>query len=409
MPNKIEEQLKFAFVKGGMADDGKSVDPVSGNDIPPGSMAEEVRDDVDVKLSEGEYVIPADVVQFYGVDRFEKMIGKAKEGLAEMEANGRIGGQPVEEKDDLPFKDEELMATEEQAVGMAQGGMVQAPMTTGIENRMYVNAQGQKRPIMFYNGVPVTPIPEGFFPETIENKKALDVAENTQTAQLAPTTTSSDDDTPPPEMVPMEEWTVEDFEKFASQKDQLGIMSSGAAALGGPAGLLMGGIMTKGYEHTKNRAAEEILARLENPEISQEEKDRLVNVYQDFEKEDKKEGLLGGVLEGGILGNLIDPIFGGSKMQPKATAPATTAKPPTLFSPPKSNEEQNTHLTTVSSTPKSTPQNDIAQQVQQTQREQATISSGTGSDPTTHGFEDEDPRSRGFSGGGLIKKRRKKK
>ena len=41
-------------------------DEQSGNAIPPGSEAEEVRDDVDVLLSEGEYVLPADVVSALG-------------------------------------------------------------------------------------------------------------------------------------------------------------------------------------------------------------------------------------------------------------------------------------------------------------------------------------------------------
>ena len=40
-----------------------NIDPVSGNEIPLGSEAENVRDDVDAKLSEGEYVVPADVVK----------------------------------------------------------------------------------------------------------------------------------------------------------------------------------------------------------------------------------------------------------------------------------------------------------------------------------------------------------
>ena len=51
------------FAEGGMNDQGGTVDPVSGNDVPPGSLQNEVRDDIDVKISEGEFVIPADVVR----------------------------------------------------------------------------------------------------------------------------------------------------------------------------------------------------------------------------------------------------------------------------------------------------------------------------------------------------------
>ena len=81
---------------GGLETDGQSVDPVSGNEIPLGSSAENVRDDVDAKLSEGEYVMPADVVKFFGVQHFEKLVQKAKAGMEEMQANGRVGGEDPE-------------------------------------------------------------------------------------------------------------------------------------------------------------------------------------------------------------------------------------------------------------------------------------------------------------------------
>lgn len=106
------------------------IDEVSGNVIPPGSTANEVRDNVDAKLSEGEYVLPADVVKYFGLDYIEKLIGKAKKGMEELHAGGRIGGQGP---DDLPFSPEELQAHEaemaqtsqEAPVAMAEGGLVQ--------------------------------------------------------------------------------------------------------------------------------------------------------------------------------------------------------------------------------------------------------------------------------------------
>ena len=54
-----------------------------------------VRDDIPAQLSEGEYVVPADVVRYYGVKHFEDIRNNAKQGLQSMEANGRIGGEPV--------------------------------------------------------------------------------------------------------------------------------------------------------------------------------------------------------------------------------------------------------------------------------------------------------------------------
>ena len=90
----VEQQMNL-FDEGGMKDDGMNVDPVSGNEIPPGSLAKEVRDDIPAQLSEGEYVVPADVVQYYGVKFFEDLRMEAKRGLAEMDATGRIGGEPM--------------------------------------------------------------------------------------------------------------------------------------------------------------------------------------------------------------------------------------------------------------------------------------------------------------------------
>ena len=92
----MNEQMEMAFMnQGGLKDDGMKRDPVSGNQIPNGSMAKEVRDDIPAQLSEGEYVVPADVVRYLGVKHFEDLRDKAKNGLQKMEATGRIGGEPV--------------------------------------------------------------------------------------------------------------------------------------------------------------------------------------------------------------------------------------------------------------------------------------------------------------------------
>jgi hypothetical protein len=125
----MNEQMEMAFMaEGGLRDDGLSVDPVSGNDIPNGSMAEEVRDDIPAQLSEGEYVVPADVVRFYGVKFFEDLREEAKRGLADMESNGRIGGEPVPaggpQVNEAPVTEQEMAALREIAMEMNVGGMV---------------------------------------------------------------------------------------------------------------------------------------------------------------------------------------------------------------------------------------------------------------------------------------------
>ena len=72
------------------------VDPVSGNDVPTGSLPEEVRDDIPAQLSEGEYVVPADVVRYWGVKLFEDLRMQAKMGFEQMDQDGRIGGEPMD-------------------------------------------------------------------------------------------------------------------------------------------------------------------------------------------------------------------------------------------------------------------------------------------------------------------------
>ena len=84
------------FKYGGLKDDGRNKDPVSGNNVPSGSMAKEVRDNLPAMLSEGEYVVPADVVRYFGVNYFEDLRNKAKLGLTNMEKDGRIGGEPID-------------------------------------------------------------------------------------------------------------------------------------------------------------------------------------------------------------------------------------------------------------------------------------------------------------------------
>ena len=77
--------------EGGLLQEGGTVDPVSGNAVPVGSTQEEVRDDIPAQLSEGEFIFPADVVRFIGLDNLMKLRQEAKEGLAKMDRMGQMG------------------------------------------------------------------------------------------------------------------------------------------------------------------------------------------------------------------------------------------------------------------------------------------------------------------------------
>jgi len=99
----MKEQMEM-FEDGGLEQDGGTKDPVSGNDVPPGSAQEEVRDDIPAQLSEGEFVFPADVVRYIGLEKLMMMRQEAKMGLKMMEEMGQMGNSDeATMPDDLPF------------------------------------------------------------------------------------------------------------------------------------------------------------------------------------------------------------------------------------------------------------------------------------------------------------------
>ena len=118
------------FEDGGLKDEGGMVDEVSGNDVPVGSTREEVRDDIPAQLSEGEFVFPADVVRYIGLEKLMKLRQEAKQGLKQMEAMGQMGNSDeATMPDDLPFDETDLDMEDEEEYNndtqeMNQGGMV---------------------------------------------------------------------------------------------------------------------------------------------------------------------------------------------------------------------------------------------------------------------------------------------
>jgi hypothetical protein len=148
----MNKQMEMAFMKqGGIKDDGMTKDPVSGNEIPPGSMATEVRDNIPAMLSEGEYVVPADVLRYYGVNFFENLRGQAKNGLQSMEQNGRIGGTPMTQQD--------VARNMQQPMAAAQGAMMQSPIR--VQQQPAPQAMGNTmQPVQGFNSASVvTPNP----------------------------------------------------------------------------------------------------------------------------------------------------------------------------------------------------------------------------------------------------------
>lgn len=77
-------------------------DEVSGNEIPAGSNAQNVRDDIPAALSDGEYVVPADVVRYHGLKTFMALRDEAKFGLMSMQFEGQIANIEDEHEDTVP-------------------------------------------------------------------------------------------------------------------------------------------------------------------------------------------------------------------------------------------------------------------------------------------------------------------
>ena len=381
-----EDQTRQAFAIGGLAED---VDPVSGNEVPIGSMPEEVRDDIPAQLSEGEYVVPADVVRFFGVKFFEDIRNEAKRGFADMEANGRIGGEPIGmemAEDELPFDISELQIvddeTEEQPMmnmggymrGYADGGLTLpaavTDMTTatgitsdtsglpmpvsnlsGIEMKEYVGPNGEITYIQFINGVAQSVIPEGYTakaaaPTTPAVPEGLGVV----TAPDDNNNTAHEDMMREAQKRESIDWTspdvgIEQYEKTMEQSNSM--LAKGfsglATVLGGP---IVAGFMAVAKRHQNKKMLEGATARLEDPNVKGAEREKWVSIHNRLSglDEDGKarnsftEGLanlltpddgmeyVNGVLVDTKTGKVLKPGIANSKGN-DVVAPAPTAKP----------------------------------------------------------------------------------
>jgi len=191
----LNEQTEMAF-----GDQLPKIDPVSGNEVPPGALPSEVRDDIPARLSEGEYVVPADVLQFFGIKFFEDLRTKAKTELAELEEGGRMGGEPMpmEGQEELPFSLDELQTYSDENDSMVanEGGMVSGFNEGGLTDsdtpkypsgassvftmpttvfKTFVNEAGLRMYIRFVSGVPMSPIPTGYTEEGVASETSAPV------------------------------------------------------------------------------------------------------------------------------------------------------------------------------------------------------------------------------------------
>ena len=205
----------------------EQVDPVSGNTAPVGALPSEVRDDIDIRVSENEYVIPAYAVRYFGEDFFDELLGSAKEGW-----------ERIKEGDELPFRDDELEvesdddADEEPKEGYAEGGNIpgtEVPkpvgggygryggtgaVFTGFESRTFVNPDtGREIVIFFFNGRPMSRIPEGFRPrgETVVEEQQQVQRERDDDDRKS----AAVDRTPEWAKKQTKDWTIDDYSSYA--------------------------------------------------------------------------------------------------------------------------------------------------------------------------------------------------
>tara|TARA_R100001443_G_scaffold4883_3_gene13529 strand:- start:1118 stop:3883 length:2766 start_codon:yes stop_codon:yes gene_type:complete len=101
------------FDEGGTADfDGKKEEDDDEGDPPPLAKPEEVADDIPAMLSEGEYVLPANVVRYLGLERIMDMHRQVLSEIKQMEDLGMIqnvdkNGEPEEDDKEMKFLEPE--------------------------------------------------------------------------------------------------------------------------------------------------------------------------------------------------------------------------------------------------------------------------------------------------------------
>ena len=209
----------------------EQVDPVSGNTAPIGAKPEEVRDDIEIRVSPGEYVINAQTVRYFGEDFFDELQKAAAEGF-----------ERIKEGEELPFRDDELATEEDETEevepeGFAYGGRVKGyaegdlvvPQAVGggygqyggtgstfmgYQSKTFINDEtGQKIIIFFFNGRPLSRIPTGF----------REMGETPAEEQVEAATQTRDDDDPTPTKesdptwrnTPVEDWTTDMYKSYA--------------------------------------------------------------------------------------------------------------------------------------------------------------------------------------------------
>lgn len=261
----MKDQMSF-FEDGGLKDEGGMVDEVSGNEVPSGSTRKEVRDDISANISEGEFIFPADVVRFIGLEKLMQMRQMAKMGLKEMEAMGQMGNSDeATMPDDLPFGMADLIIVEGEddseennfAVGGIQWPV--SPADVPIETKVYVNEAGNKINIRFQGDKPLDTIPDGYVLFTEEEVTPEPVVRQGGDGS------SPDQPAPKNPFVEAGGWANAPLDMYIKEIETISgatpnIVAGVAGVLGGP---LLGGLAYAANKYNKKEALKHIDARIE--------------------------------------------------------------------------------------------------------------------------------------------------
>ncbi len=312
------------FEDGGLRDEGGMIDEESGNDVPSGSTRKEVRDDIPAMISEGEFIFPADVVRYIGLDKLMRIRQDAKMGLKEMEAMGQMGNSDeATMPDDLPFGMADLIIVEEPEE-KAHGGMVDEYNTGGIvwpthptipvETVTYHNPEtGEKIEVRTQQGVPIDAVPEGFV--LFDSTPVTPTTPATQpTAFTAPqrAVSNDNDSTPTPvnKFVEAGGWNSAPLETYISEAEKItgltgSIMSGVVAVIGGP---VVGIFAHLAQKANKNKILATIDARIEEAKKTTVpgQVAALRAMKDKLEGKADNQSILGKI--GDVLSNVVDSI-----------------------------------------------------------------------------------------------------
>lgn len=245
------------YAEGGMVMDNleEAMPPAEAtSELPPGAIPEDVADDIDAKVSKGEFIVPANVVRFIGVEKLEGMVQKALSKLTDMEKAGRMGGKKPDEPE------------------FATGGLVAPPSgytpNVGIlggmdqEYQEFQGPNGEVIKVPTKGGQPVTQPPAGYKPIS---KDGGAPAGQDKTGGMLVTRPSQDGTGRDPTKVGLNkdvgDWSVDDFDTYGKSKStpQGRVGSLAARSIASVMGL--GGVVDKAAAH-KDKLAQKAMDQM---------------------------------------------------------------------------------------------------------------------------------------------------